>query len=104
MLAFIKQALNISKITAKKVNKCKICGKEFNTSFERKPTNTCSKECNKLYAERKISYHYTCAYCSKEFTRAVLSKRIRNYCSDKCRISYNSKFKLAIKQEPSHWV
>ena len=46
MLAFIKQALNISKITAKKVNKCKICGKEFNTSFERKPTNTCSKECN----------------------------------------------------------
>lgn len=104
MLSYIKQALHISKITAKKVSKCKVCGKEFNTGFERKPANTCSNECSKLYAERKVSYHYRCAYCGTAFTRAILSKRIRNYCGAKCRTSYNSAHQSDIKKEPSYWL
>jgi endogenous inhibitor of DNA gyrase (YacG/DUF329 family) len=95
MLTFVKQALNIFKITAKVVNTCVICGKEFKTAPDRKPGNYCSKECSKS----RITYHYTCSYCGNKFTRNVLSNLKRNYCSAKCRGIYNNTHKNAIKME-----
>jgi len=95
MLTFIKQALGIVKLTAKKVTKCKVCGKEFSTKFDRKGTNFCSKECSK----KRKSYHYTCAYCSAEFIRHALSNRVRNFCCTKCRCTYNNINRAAIKNE-----
>jgi len=95
MLTFIKQALNITKLTAKKVTKCKICGKEFRTAFDRKGTHFCSKECSK----KRIAYHYTCSYCGTSFTRSKLTNLKRNYCCAKCRVAYNNTFKNKIKIE-----
>lgn len=95
MINWIKQALNISKITAKKVLKCKICGKEYKSAFDRKHNYFCSTECSK----QRPTYHYICSYCQNPFTRTVLSNLKRNYCCAKCRCTYNSKFKNKIKIE-----
>ena len=95
MLTFVKQALNIFKITAKVISTCVICGKEFKSSPDRKPGYFCSKECSK----KRIIYHYTCSYCGNKFTRNVLSNLKRNYCSTKCRCTYNNTHKNAIKME-----
>jgi len=95
MLTLIKQALNITKLIAKKVTKCKVCGKEFRTAFDRKGTNFCSKECSK----QRTNYHYTCAYCQTPFVRHVLSQRVRNFCCTKCRCTYNNVNQNKIKME-----
>ena len=73
-------------------NCCRGCGKPLMQTPGRKPVKFCSDSCRVRWwnahpemVNKKAIYHFTCAYCGKEFT--AYGNAHRKYCSHACYIA-----------------
>ena len=71
------------------VNFCKNCGKPIRQKVGVRTMKFCCNECSKEWwkkhpeaINKHAIYHFTCAYCRKEFT--AYGNNHRKYCSHEC--------------------